>query len=42
MCVNDKFAKPIVLHRGENAAYVFIRMILEEYNDSKNVIQKTL
>ena len=28
-CVDDKFTKPIVLYRGENAACVFI----EEYND---------
>ena len=28
--VDDRFSKPIVLYRGENAAYEFIEAILKE------------
>ena len=31
VCVDDKFSKPIILYRGENAAYKFIEAILEDY-----------
>ena len=31
VCVDDKFTKPIVVFRGENAAYEFIKAILKEY-----------
>ena len=32
VCVDDKFTKPIVVFRGENAAYEFIEAILKEYH----------
>ena len=30
-CIDDRFTKPIVVYRGENAAYEFIETILKEY-----------
>ena len=30
VCVDDKFTKPIVVFRGENAAYEFIEAILKD------------
>ena len=30
VCIDDRFSKPIVVYRGENAAYEFIKTILEE------------
>ena len=32
VCVDNKFSKPTVVYRGENAAYRFIKAILEEYD----------
>ena len=31
VCVDDKFSKPIVVFRGENAAFKFFEAILKEY-----------
>ena len=31
VCIDDRFTKPIVVFRGENAAYDFIKAILKEY-----------
>ena len=39
-CVNNKFSKDGVLYREENAAYKFIKAILEEYDYCKKVIKK--
>ena len=36
--VDDKFTKPIVVFRGENAAYEFIKAILKEYQYCKWVM----
>ena len=30
-CIDDRFSKSIVVYRGENAAYEFIKAILKEY-----------
>ena len=35
VCVKDKFTKPIVVFRGENAAYEFIKAILKEFETKK-------
>ena len=35
VCVDDKFTKPIVVFRGENAADKFIEAILKEYKYCK-------
>ena len=40
VCVDDKFNKPIVLYRGENATYKFIEAVLEEYEYCKEVMKK--
>ena len=30
VCIDNRFSKPIVVYRGKNAAYEFIKAILEE------------
>ena len=42
VCVDDEFTKPIVVFRGENAAYEFIKAILKEFEYCKKVIKNTL
>ena len=31
VCIDDKFSKSTIIYRGENAAYKFIKAVLEEY-----------
>ena len=38
--VDDKFTKPIVVFRGENATFKFIQAILKEYEYCKRVAKK--
>ena len=40
-CIDDRFTSPIVVYRGENATYEFIKALLKEYKYCKKVI-KTL
>ena len=40
VCIDDKFTKPIVVFKGENAAYEFIKAILKEYGYCKKVMKK--
>ena len=40
VCVDDRFTKPNVVYRGENAAYEFIKAILQEYKYCKKVMNK--
>ena len=40
VCVDDRFTKPIVVYRGENAAYEFIKAILKEYKYCRKVMNK--
>ena len=40
VCVDVKISKPIVILRGENAAYEFIEAILKEYPHFKKVMKK--
>ena len=40
VCVDDKFSKSIVVFRGENAAYEFIKAIFKEYQYCKKVMKK--
>ena len=40
ICIDDRFSKPIVIFRGKNAAYQFIKTILEEYECWKKVMKK--
>ena len=42
VCINDKFSKPIVVYRGKNAAYEFIKAILKEYKYWKKNKEQTL
>ena len=39
-CVDDRFTKRIVIYRGDNAAYEFVKAILTEYKYCKNVMNK--
>ena len=40
VCIDDKFARPMVVFRGENAAYEFIKRLLKKYEYCKKVMQK--
>ena len=40
VCIDDRFSKPIVVYRGENAAYEFIKAILKEYKYCKKIMKK--
>ena len=40
VCVDDRFTKPIVVYRGKNAAYEFIKAILKEYKYCRKVMNK--
>ena len=42
VCIDDSFTKPIVVFRGENAAFEFIKAILQEYKYCKKSNKKTL
>ena len=38
-CIDDRFSKPIVVYRGVNAAYKFIKPILEELKYCKKIMK---
>ena len=38
VCVDDRFTEQIVVYRGENAAYEFIKAILKEHKYCKKVM----
>ena len=40
VCIDDRFSKSIVVFRGKNAAYEFIKAILKEYQYCKKVMKK--
>ena len=40
VCADDKFSKPVVLYRDENAVYKFINSSLKEYDHFREVIKK--
>ena len=40
VCIDNRCSKPIVVYRGRNAAYEFIKAILEEYKYCKKVMKK--
>ena len=42
VCIDDRFSKPIVVFRRENAANEFIKAILKEYEHCKKVVKNTL
>ena len=39
VCIDDRFSKSIVVFRGKNAAYEFIKAILKEYEYCKKVMK---
>ena len=41
VCIDDRFSKPVVVYRGENATYEFIKAILEEYKYCKKSNERT-
>ena len=38
--IDDKFTKPLVVFRGKNAAYEFIKAIIKEYEYWKKIMEK--
>ena len=42
VCIDDRFSKPIVVYRGENAAYEYIKAIVKESKYSKKIKNKHL
>ena len=40
VCVGDKFSEPLVVYRGENAAFKFTEAMLKEYAYCKKVMKK--
>ena len=38
--VDNRFTKPTIIYRGENAAYEFIKAILEEYKYCKKIMEE--
>ena len=39
VCIADRFSKPIVVYRGVNAAYEFIKSILKEHKYCKKIMK---
>ena len=39
VCIDDRFTKSTIIYRGENAAYEFVKAILEEYKYCKKLIE---
>ena len=40
VCIDDRFSKPIIVYRGENATYDFVKAILKEYKYCKKIMRK--
>ena len=40
VCIDNKFTKPAIVYRGENATYEFIRAIFEEYKYCKKILEE--
>ena len=40
VCIDDRFTKPIVVFRGKDAPYEFIKAIIKEYKYCKKVMDK--
>ena len=39
VCIDDRFSKPIVVYRGKNAAFEFIKAIVKEYKYCKKIVK---
>ena len=42
ICTDNKFSKKVVLYRGKNAVYKFIKSILSDYNYFRRVVKNIL
>ena len=40
VCIDNRFSEPVVVYRAENAAYEFIKAILEEHKFCKKVMKE--
>ena len=40
ICIDKRFSKPTIIYRDENAAYTFIKAILEECKYCKKIMKK--
>ena len=40
VCIDDKYSKDVVLYRGKNAVFKFIRSVFREYGYCRGVIKK--
>ena len=40
VCINDRVTKRIVVYRGQNAAYEFVKAIFKEYKYCKTIMNK--
>ena len=40
VCIDDSFTKPIVVYRGQNAAYEFIKAILKDHKYCRKIMNK--
>ena len=40
VCIDDRFSKPTIIYGGKNAAYEFIKAILEECEYCKKIMKK--
>ena len=40
VCIDNKYSKKIILYRGKDAVYEFIKSILNEYNYCRKVMKK--
>ena len=40
ICIDDKFSKSTIIYRSENAAYEFIKAILQEHRYFREVMKK--
>ena len=40
VCIDDKFSKDVVLNRGKNAVFKFIKSVLKEYGYCRKMIKK--
>ena len=40
VCIDDRFSKPTIIYRGENAAYEFIKAIVEEHKHCTKIMKE--
>ena len=40
VCIDDRFSKPVVVFRGKNAPYEFIKAIFQKHKYCKKIIKE--